>query len=101
MTDIKSLYPEELAAFMEEIGEKKFRAAQVFSWLHEKRAASFDDMTNLSLALREKLKTNCEFVHLTVERMQESAIDGTRKYLFLLNDGNLIESVFMRYHHGN
>lgn len=101
MTDIKSLYPEELAAFMEEIGEKKFRAAQVFSWLHEKRAASFDDMTNLSLALREKLKTNCEFVHLTVERMQESAVDGTRKYLFLLNDGNLIESVFMRYHHGN
>ena len=101
MTDIKSLSREELKEEMAEIGEKPFRADQIFSWIHEKRARSFDEMSNLSLSLREKLKSAYELPQLQVERMQESKIDGTRKYLFLLSDGNLIESVFMRYHHGN
>ena len=83
------------------IGEKKFRAAQLYSWMHEKLACSYDEMTNISDKLKKVLKENTLYTCLEPVRVQESQIDGTKKYLFRLYDGNLIESVFMRYHHGN
>ena len=99
-TDIKSMNLEELKSYMESIGEKPFRAKQLYQWMHEKQAASFDEMTNLSKSLQEKLKNECCFVSLKQEAVQISKIDGTRKYLFALDDGNVIESVLMRYKHG-
>ena len=100
-TDIKSMNLEELKSYMESIGEKPFRAKQLYQWMHEKLASSFDDMTNLSKVLRQKLQDACEYVSLEKVRVQISQIDGTRKYLFRLADGNVIESVLMRYKHGN
>ena len=101
MTDIKSLTLDELTKEMEAIGEKKFRAAQIYSWMHERLADDFDQMTNLSKNLREKLKENYELTRLELVRVQTSKIDGTSKFLFRLSDGNVIESVLMKYHHGN
>lgn len=99
--DIKSLTLEELTAEMTLLGEKSFRAAQIYQWMHEKLADSFKEMSNLPKALREKLAQNYSYTcHQTVE-MKVSQIDGTRKYLFGLSDGNVIESVLMRYEHGN
>jgi len=72
MTDIKSLTLSELTREMESIGEKKFRAAQIYSWLHERLVDDFDEMTNLSKGLREKLKENYELPHLTLVRVQTS-----------------------------
>lgn len=100
-TDIKSLNLKELTAFIEELGEKGFRAKQIYQWLHVKQVSSFDEMTNISKALIEKLKANSHLVSLQQEAVQISKLDGTRKYLFLLDDGNVIESVLMRYKHGN
>ena len=100
-TDIKSLNLKELTALMEQLGEKGFRAKQIYQWLHVKQVASFDEMTNISKALIEKLKENCHLVSLKQEAVQISKIDGTRKYLFLLDDGNVIESVLMCCKHGN
>ena len=91
----------ELKIYMEELGEKSFRAKQVYQWLHEKQVSSFEEMTNLSKALIEKLNQNCFLISLKKEAVQISKIDGTRKYLFLLPDGNVIESVLMKYKHGN
>ncbi|MCR5657318.1 MAG: 23S rRNA (adenine(2503)-C(2))-methyltransferase RlmN [Butyrivibrio sp.] len=99
--DIKSLNKQELTEYMTSLGEPKFRAGQVYDWLHKKQARSFDEMTNLSKSLREKLSQGSELVALQIVRVQESQIDGTRKYLFSLSDGNLIESVFMKYKFGN
>lgn len=99
--DIKSLNMEELTAFVVGLGEKKFRGKQLYEWLHVRQAASFDEMTNLSKEFRERLKATCELVCLRQVDVQISAIDGTRKYLFALSDGNVIESVLMRYKHGN
>ena len=99
--DIKSLNQKELIALMEEMGEKAFRAKQIYQWIHEKLAAGYEDMSNLSKDLREKLQTEEDFVKLNIVQVQESAIDGTRKYLFELPDGNVVESVWMKYHHGN
>ncbi|WP_044957328.1 23S rRNA (adenine(2503)-C(2))-methyltransferase RlmN [Butyrivibrio sp. LC3010] len=101
MTDIKSLTKEELTDFIKDMGEPGFRAGQIYDWMHKKQAAGFDEMTNLSKGLRDKLSKECEYVSLKIERVQESRIDGTRKYLFELADGNLIESVFMKYRFGN
>ena len=86
---------------MEALGEKPFRAKQVYEWLHVKLADDFDEMTNLSKALREKLKE--EYVILPVKMLERqiSQIDGTNKFLFQLYDGNVVESVLMRYKHGN
>ena len=81
-------------------GEPSFRAGQVFTWLH-KGVGSFDEMTNLPKSLREKLAQECFITRPTVERKQESALDGTIKYLWKLADGNCIETVLMRYQHGN
>lgn len=91
----------ELQEEMAAIGEKSFRAKQLYEWIHVRQARSFDEMTNLSVALRETCKERYELTTLQVVRMQESKLDGTRKYLFELKDGNLVESVFMRYKHGN
>ena len=97
--DISSMTKAELTDFFKSIGEPKFRAEQVFSWIS--RGASFDEMTNLSKNLREKLYAACLDTLPRVERKLTSEIDGTVKYLFKLYDGSLIESVFMRYKHGN
>lgn len=91
----------ELREDIEQLGEKSFRAKQIYEWLHRKLVSSFDEMTNLSVELRCKCKERYELTALKQVRMQESTIDGTRKYLFALADGNLVESVFMRYKHGN
>ena len=100
MTDIKSMNQAEMADYFRELGEPAFRAKQVFQWLH-RGAVSFDDMTNLSKGLREKLSGSCYITAPVVERKQVSAQDGTIKYLWKLRDGNCIETVLMRYHHGN
>lgn len=99
--DIKSMTLRELEEWLITIGEKKFRAKQIYQWMHIKHVESFDDMTNLSMELREKLKQQASLVMLKEELVQISKIDGTRKYLFALSDGNMIESVLMRYKHGN
>ena len=101
MKDLKSLILEQLTEELLSIGEKKFRAKQVYSWIHEKLVDSFDEMTNLSKDLREKLKENYTLNSLDAVAVQTSKIDGTQKYLFRLQDGHVVESVLMRYHHGN
>ena len=100
-TDIKSLNVKELTVFIEGLGEKSFRAKQIYQWLHIKQVESFEEMSNISKALIEKLKEQAVLVTLKKEEFQESKLDGTRKYLFCLEDGNVIESVLMRYKHGN
>ena len=99
--DIKSLTYEELQNEIMVLDEPKFRTGQIFDWAHNKQVDSIEKMSNLSKALREKLKENYEFTSLKCARMQESASDGTKKFLFELSDGNYVESVFMKYHHGN
>ncbi len=100
-TDIKSQTLEELKNTVLELGEKPFRAKQLYEWMHVKLADNFDEMTNLSKDFRQKLKENCTLTALKKVEVQISKIDGTRKYLFALSDGNVVESVLMRYHHGN
>ena len=100
MTDIKSMTQQELARFLKELGEPAFRAKQVFTWLH-RGVTSFEDMTNLSKPLREKLAERCFITAPMVARKQESRLDSTIKYLWELSDGNCIETVLMQYHHGN
>ena len=100
MTDIKSMTQQELSLFFKELGEPAFRAKQAFTWLH-RGAVSFEDMTNLSKPLREKLEAQCFITAPVVARKQESRLDGTIKYLWELSDGNCIETVLMQYHHGN
>lgn len=100
MTDIKSLTMEEMTDLLREMGEPAFRGRQVFTWLH-KGATSFDEMSNLSKGLREKLTQSCYITVPHVERKQVSRLDGTVKYLWRLRDGNCIETVLMQYHHGN
>lgn len=99
--DSKSLTLKELTELLAGMGEKAFRAKQIYQWMHEKLTASFDEMTNLSKSLREQLKESCEYVCLDPVDVKISKLDGTRKYLFRLGDGNVIESVLMKYKHGN
>ncbi len=99
--DIKSLNQKELITFMESMGEKAFRAKQIYQWIHEKHVDSFAEMTNISKKLIENLNEKSYLTSLKKEEVQISKLDGTRKYLFLLEDGNVIESVLMRYKHGN
>ena len=100
MKDIKSMTLAELTEELSSLGEPKFRAGQIYTWLH-RGARSFDEMTNLSKALREKLAAQYELTCPSVARRLQSARDGTIKYLWRLADGNCVESVLMRYHHGN
>ncbi len=99
--DIKSMTLEEVSGMLEELGEKPYRARQLYQWMHQKLARGFGEMKNLPLDLREKLGNRFSYTDLKLVRMQESAFDGTRKYLFELSDGNLVESVWMKYRHGN
>ncbi|RAK23322.1 23S rRNA m(2)A-2503 methyltransferase [Anoxybacillus vitaminiphilus] len=97
---IYSLKLEELKAWIEEQGEKPFRATQIFEWLYQKRVTTFDEMTNLPKNLREKLKEN--FVITTLKTLvQQTSKDGTMKFLFELHDGYSIETVLMRHDYGN
>lgn len=99
--DIRSYTFEELKQEMEHLGEKSFRAKQVYEWLHVKLADSFEEMTNLSKALREKLDAAYEVAPVKMLERQESKLDGTNKFLFCLQDGHVVESVLMKYKHGN
>ena len=100
MIDLKSLTLQEMTDLLKSMGQPAFRGKQVFTWLH-KGARSFDEMTNLPKALRDRLAAECKLSVPQVARKQVSRLDGTMKYLWELDDGNCIESVLMRYHHGN
>lgn len=100
MTDLKSMTEEEITACLKELGQPGFRGKQVFTWLH-RGVTSFDQMTNLPAALRQTLRETCTLTVPRRERKQVSRLDGTTKYLWELSDGNCIETVLMRYHHGN
>ena len=100
MIDIKSMTLEEITQACREMGEPAFRGKQIFTWLH-KGVTSFDGMSNLSKALREKLAARYRITAPTVARKQMSRLDGTIKYLWELQDGNCIETVLMQYKHGN
>lgn len=101
MKDIKSYNLEELIEQIEVINEPKYRAKQLYEWMHVKHVRSYEDMKNIPKTLKEKLLKDYDYTSLKIELVQESKLDGTRKYLFELSDGNYIESVFMRYKHGN
>ena len=98
--NIKSMTRQEIGQILKEMGQPAFRAGQIFSWLH-KGVGSYEEMTNLPKALRESLKEQYPFRVPEVVRKQESAKDGTMKYLWKLADGNCVETVLMRYHYGN
>ncbi len=99
-TDIKSMYFDELSESLKSLGLPSFRAKQVWQWLHQKGAGSFDEMTNLSKQLRDTLSDKYIIKFCEVERKSVSALDGTVKYLFRLYDGQFIESVLMKYKYG-
>ena len=99
LKDIKSYNLKELKEELTKMGEKPFRAGQIYRWLHVGTVRSFDEMTNLSIELREKLKENYTMCNYNILKKQESK-DGTKKYLFDVLDGNAIETVLMQYHHG-
>ena len=98
MQELMGLFPEELRAWMAEKGEKAFRADQLFAWLH--KGARFDEMSNLSAALREKLKNEAVDQPVEILSTRVSKLDGTRKYLFSMRDGHCVEGVLMRYEYG-
>ncbi len=99
MKNIKDYNLDELQEELINMGEKKFRAEQIFKWIYKEKVKSFDEMTNLSIELREKLKENYTMCNYNILKKQESK-DGTKKYLFDVLDGNAIETVLMQYHHG-
>ncbi len=99
MKNIKEYNLEDLKEELISLGEKKYRAEQIFKWLYVDKVKEFDEMTNLSLELREKLKKEYTMCNFKILKKQESA-DGTKKYLFDVLDGNAIETVLMQYHHG-
>lgn len=98
--DIKSLSIEELSAQIKDLGLPKFRAGQIFEWLHKYGVSSFDEMTNLSKELRASLSNDFYIADCIIEEKYVSSIDSTVKYLFRLNDGEFIESVIMKYKYG-
>lgn len=100
-TDIKSLPFVAVEEYIAGLGEKKFRAKQLYEWMHVHKAASYGEMTNLPKSLRRQLDEETDYTCLRQVDCQISRQDGTRKYLFALADGNMVESVLMRYHHGN
>ena len=94
--DIRSYTLDELKKEIESIGEKAFRAKQVYEWLHVKLVDSFEEMTNLSKSLREKLEAQYEIPTVSMLERQISKQDGTNKFLFRLQDGHVVESVLMK-----
>lgn len=101
MTDLKSLTYPQLEEFITQLGQPSYRAGQLFGWLHQKQASSFDQMTNLPGSLRQQLAEHSFVNGLTIQRKLVSKKDGTIKYLFGLRDGECVESVLMDYHHGH
>ena len=101
MKDLKSLTLSQLKEEMVNIGEKPFRAKQLYEWMHVKLARDYDEMTNIPKSLIVKCRENYQYTSLKEAAVQTSAIDGTKKFLFELSDGNFVESVWMKYHHGN
>ncbi|MCI9177546.1 MAG: 23S rRNA (adenine(2503)-C(2))-methyltransferase RlmN [Clostridia bacterium] len=99
MKNLKEYNLEELKQELISLGEKPYRAEQIFNWLYKEKIKNIDDMTNLSLSLREKLKQTYTMCNFEILQKQESS-DGTIKYLFDVLDGNAIETVLMQYHHG-
>ena len=99
--NINDLDFEELEKYIIEIGEKKFHATQIYKWLHRVGVTSFDEMTDISKSLREKLNEKTYIMKMEVLECQKSKKDGTMKFLIGLNDNCAIESVLMRYNHGN
>ena len=99
MKNIKEYNLDELQNELVALGEKKYRAEQIFKWLYVDKVKEFDEMTNLSIELREKLKKEYTMCNFKILKRQEAS-DGTKKYLFDVLDGNAIESVLMEYHHG-
>ena len=99
MKNIKDYNIDELKQELIKLGEKPYRAEQIFKWIYQENVESFDEMTNLSLDLREKLKQNYSLCIYKILKNQVSS-DGTIKYLFYVLDGNAIETVLMKYHHG-
>ena len=101
MEDIREFSLSELEERIKELSEPSYRAGQIYGWLHKKHVGSFSDMSNISKVLREKLSDRYFITRLRKLEVLVSRIDGTRKYLFSLGDGNVIEAVLMRYHYGN
>ncbi|MCM1188024.1 MAG: 23S rRNA (adenine(2503)-C(2))-methyltransferase RlmN [bacterium] len=99
--DIKSMPLSELTEELTAMGEKPFRARQMYQWMHGKLAEGFEEMTDLPKTLREKCAGKFTYTSLVPLKVQESALDGTKKFLFGLADGNVVESVWMKYRHGN
>ncbi len=98
--DLKSLEVEELEEIFINLGEKKYRAHQTFKWIHQKMVSSIDNITELPQGLRDKLNSNFTISRLKIVKSLDSKYDDTSKYLFALDDGNIIESVMMKYKHG-
>ena len=98
--DILSMTLPELQAAVQELGEPKFRAKQIFNWLHQKRVTDFSEMTTLPLPFRERLASDFCINRLKIAKRLASSVDDTVKYLYELPDGNYVETVCMQYHHG-
>lgn len=101
MKKIDNLDYEELEKEILELGEKKYKANQIYEWIHQKNITDFFDMTNLSKDTRKKLELNYDYTKVSLFKKFESKLDDTRKYLFLLDDDNIIESVYLKYKYGN
>lgn len=99
--DLRSIKYEDMVSLITSLNEKKFRADQIYDWLHTKCVDSYDEMKNVPSSLKNKLAREYEIYTVKVVEVLKSKFDGTRKYLFSLSDGNIIESVFMKYEHGN
>lgn len=99
--EIKSRTLAELKEEMTQLGEKPFRAVQLYEWMHKKLARGYKEMSNIPAAMKVKCGESYRYTALQTVAVQESDIDGTKKFLFALDDGNVVESVWMRYKHGN
>ena len=97
--DLKSLELDELTALVVKLGDKAFRAKQLYDWMHVKLAENYDAMTNVSKSLKAGLMEKCDYTHLELVQLQVSKEDGTKKYLFKLQDGHTVETVWMKYKH--
>jgi 23S rRNA (adenine2503-C2)-methyltransferase len=98
---INNLDKEQLIKVIEELGHKSFRGVQLFRWLHKQKLTDFDNMSNIPKELKNEIIANFELDQIELEKKMTSREDSTRKYLFKLNDGNIIESVYLSYDYGN
>lgn len=101
LIDVKSLTLQELREILTAMGEKAFRANQLYQWMHVKLVSDYSEMTNLPITIKEACQGKFWYCSLRLVEVQQSRLDGTRKFLFALQDGNVVESVWMKYKHGN